>query len=82
MSDMTEWYVEIVIHGKVPAKDHLEALSLMSDYVRDGIGTEPVDGERKWGTALAAAYMWDPTTPGASYVAINEEYAARHRGGT
>lgn len=76
---MTEWYVEVIIHAKVSAEKHTDALDLVCQYVRDGIGPEPVEPlERQWGTAIAAVAMWDPATPGESYVAINEEYERRH----
>lgn len=77
---MTDWYVEVIVHAKVPAETAGEALGALCDYIRGGIGPEPETGEREWGTAISRAAIWDPTDPASANFVVNEEYQARHGG--
>jgi hypothetical protein len=68
---VSERYVRVVVHGTVPASSAEEAIELVCQRIRDGIGPEG-DG-REWGLAIAAAAVAD------EIVFVNEEYLRRSR---
>lgn len=79
--DVSDWYVEAVVHAVIPADGPKEALEAMCDLIRTGIGEEPPnDGERPYRAAIAASRFYAEDKPEDVYEAHNEAWLARRRG--
>lgn len=71
------FYTQVVVHAVIPAHEKEEALELLCERIRKGIGPEPHVGPRLWNIAIAAGEVAaegeKPT------LLLNEEWARRMR---